>query len=147
MSLYDIAVARKLSGGGGGGGSCDFHKATVSVTASLLGATVDVDFVQDSKPNFTKGPVPIQYNGGFVIDEDAGVSALPPTYVDSEETQTIELYLYKSCYANLSAFEANGANVYTVTGDAEIIDVYGDESSYFVRITGDCTITVAIEQD
>ena len=37
--LFDVVVARKLSGGGGGGGSSDFSTATVTVSGgNLLGA-------------------------------------------------------------------------------------------------------------
>lgn len=34
MDLFDIAVARKLSGGGGGGGGSDFSTATVTMSCN-----------------------------------------------------------------------------------------------------------------
>ena len=40
MDLYDIAIARKLSGGGGGGGSSDFSTATVTVVNGNINANI-----------------------------------------------------------------------------------------------------------
>lgn len=73
MNLYDIAIARKLSGGGGGGGSSDFSIAKVTIT------------IAKSKANLS---LPL-------IVGDSTVGTLMIASVDEVPTQTVNMPLYK----------------------------------------------------
>lgn len=42
MDLYDIAVARKLSGGSGGGGSSDFTTANVTLVKNVSQGVIQI---------------------------------------------------------------------------------------------------------
>ena len=73
MDLYDIAVARKLSGGsgGGGGGSSDFSTAEVTVTIS--NNQLYVPYVYDDE-NFTLLNAVIRESGTYNIALYKGIA-------------------------------------------------------------------------
>lgn len=125
MDLYDIAVARKLSGGsgGGGGGSSDFSTAEITVTGpteenylNVLGAMA-VDYHDEEYPE----------------DDDS--------YTASSENVTsnsvLQIVMYKGkAYVALVPYSEQ--TVITVSGNIEATVI---ENRYI--ITGDCTITIS----
>ena len=110
MDLYDIAVARKLSGGsgGGGGGSSDFSTAQVTVVESEIG--------------FVSNP----YTMSSIIEE---LGVIPIRVRAMDESQNFIVPLYKG----MASFAAS-ENV-IVSGDATY-----DENYRLVHISGDCSI-------
>ena len=113
MDLYDIAVARKLSGGsGGGGGSSDFSTAEVTIT--ITGES----YIQI--PTVVSTPMDAIINRQ-VQAVSGEVSLIVPLYKGS---------------LGLTANVVAGESI-NVTGDAQVL---GGSS---VLITGDCTITIS----
>ena len=116
MSLYDIAIAKKLISGGGGGGSSDFSTATVNITI----------------------------NGGDAIylNDAVGIIDDEMMWLQDIETWTAMLVLYKGLYeANIIPAEGYKVSSATGTGGVTITDPpFGDSKR--VRITGDGTLTV-----
>lgn len=112
--LFDIVVARKLSGGGGGGGSSDFSTAQVTTI------------------NNTSGEGYIY--GAFTMEADGGFSAcvMYNTYFEPNETRTDNLVLYKGG----AIIEIQGAQP-SISGNIESL---GDN---MYSVTGDCTITIS----
>lgn len=87
MDLYDIAIAKKLSGsgGGGGGGSSDFSTANITVTANE----------------------PLISLGAFIVNDEM-VSLL-----EMDTSGTIQAVLYKGeCHASYE-----GESTISVSGD------------------------------
>lgn len=114
MNLYDIAIARKLSGGGGGGGS-DFSTATVTITNTLSGQIkCRVAIAQEANPPFKP---------------HAGTQGVAPVLPGNTSSFTAILY---QGYCTLFA---ENANALSGTGNVTIMDTIAE-------ITGDCTITI-----
>lgn len=116
--LFDIAVARKLSGGGGGGSS-DFSTATVTlVDSGGLGATLYGAFYYESEPPFVLDPHTTAY-----------------AYTDQG---TVEIVLYKgSALIDANDVTDQGAT-FTVSGNASALTPMP-----MINVTGDCTITIS----
>lgn len=112
--LFDIVVARKLSGGGGG--SSDFSTATVAVAVSdgnfceIVGAYFGVFDVSEQEQETTEG-----------------------VYSFNVGTETVNVVLYKGKATLLVDTEGS----LSVNGDAFILP---DGS---VLVTGDCTLTIS----
>lgn len=128
--LFDIAVARKLSGGsGGGGGSSDFSTAQVTITSTNAEALIyfySTVYDETLNANILTGVVKISSSVWMNEYEWTGV----------QNTNTEVLFL-----SDNTAFNAY-ANTVVCTGDA--VAVYNDESySWNITVTGDCTITIS----
>ena len=119
VDLFDVVVARKLSGGGGGGGSSDFSTAEVTITdnASTDGVSLWI-------PN-------------VVVAE--GMSAITPQVatfgMGTTANAVVPLY-GNGAVAQLDAITAYGATISTSGNITQI-----DGTIYL--ITGDCTITIS----
>lgn len=114
MNLYDIAVAKKLSGGsGGGGGSSDFSTATVTVTSN--------------GEHDLNSAVPIIVTMGG----EEGMICIPQ--IGQAESVPIKFVLFKG-YSDFTFNELHLPDV-AVTGNIE----YNDG---MFSITGDGTITI-----
>lgn len=115
MDLFDIAVARKLSGGGGGGGGGDSDFSTAQVTVT-----------NNQTANLTLH-IP---NADDLEGTPFSPASLGDIYVESGQTITTTAILYKG-KSMLSAIPSA-----TVSGNIET--VYGQWV-----ISGDCTITIS----
>lgn len=114
MNLYDVVVAKKLSGGGG---SSDFSTATVTLICTAANeVTCGLAIAKEAMPPF----VP-----------QAGTESLLTLYDGDEYTYTAILYK-GSCYLT-----AVNATALSGTGNVQDITQYG------ATITGDCTITIS----
>ena len=114
--LFDVVVARKLSGGGGGGGSSDFSTAEVTVINNC------------AKGISIAAPVPSSTPMDVL---------LPTTYAADNSSSTITVALYKG--AALCAFigETDFVTDASWTGDIELIPDAG------FLITGNGAITIS----
>lgn len=126
MNLYDIAIARKLSGGGGGGGSSDMYTAEVSVIASNGYSFYPLNF-ESSK---IIGVANDENNGLTDYMSEEGVP-----FIFSSGNEDFTWYILN----NESIYLISQGSIFSVSGSAEVIDT--DEIE-FVRIYGDCTITI-----
>lgn len=114
--LFDIVVARKLSGGGGGGSS-DFSTATVTL---ICNATYEV-------------------NCGLATAKEA----MPPFVPQAETVSIFTLYdgdeftVTAVLYKGRCRFTALNATALSGTGNVQ------DITSLDAIITGDCTITIS----
>lgn len=116
MDLYDVIVAKKLSGGGGGGSS-DFSTATVTLICNATNeVTCGLAIVKEAMPPF--------------VPQD-GIESLLTLYDGDEFTYTAVLYK-GVCY-----FAAMNATALSGTGNVQDITQFG------ATITGDCTITIS----
>ena len=138
--LFDVVVARKLSGGGGG--SSDFSTATVTIINNI--------------PNYVTTLFPVfyhvnnheitDYQSGFVINEDIGID----TSVGDGWSADYGTSEYTAHLIPNHNFSLDGA---VITDEFERITVSGlAEKSYIsdggsnlntIIITGDCTITIS----
>ena len=128
MDLFDIAVARKLSGGsGGGGGSSDFSTATVTV-------------------NNSSGSVPFGQLYGAIVDsaelgyEFGSVVSSSELELSNTSPITATAVLYRG-YAYLVIFAVLASDI-TLSGSATK-EIFGDNDGTIITITGDCTITIS----
>ena len=113
--LFDVVVARKLSGGGGG--SSDFSTATVTVTNNILTNGVEIN-------------IPIAFE-----DEPSFASAI--AFIEPSQTITMSVILFKGlAFANYSS-DAPNIDV-EVTGDIVVDSQYQE-----LQITGNGTITIS----
>ena len=138
MSLYDIAVARKLSGGGGGGGSSIVHPVQVTITNNV---SYGVNFLAMAG---TDDPMSGQ-NTGFYIDPSSGLTRIDnnsnwlPTLESGTTTVLPVAYVLEGGVIYL--FDFMGEHyTYTLSENATQtqVDIYDA-----IAITGDCTITIA----
>ena len=111
-SLFDIAVARKLSGGGGGGGSSDISSAQVTIIADSSDTTND------------------QIQLDNVVLSDEGI--IYPVEMANSESNEYTVVLYQN-YMLLNDYDGV---IKSTTGAIELVE----EGQY--AITGDCSITV-----
>ena len=117
MDLFDIAVARKLSGGsGGGGGSSDFSTAEVTwvVTGGASATIYDLIFIMSG-------------DGGRYFQY---VSEVPNPPNGTITVPLIDGYTSFGLTPNTGGISVSGAGDYDVAGEN-------------VRITGDITITLS----
>ena len=143
MDLFDIAVARKLSGGGGGGSS---------VTVEPLTATENRVYTAPSGTAYS--PVTVNVSGGssdfstaeVTITSDINTTVIVPCAFDENDESssfgsagvvadtplTITVILYKGT----AILYCEDANSFEVTGN--IVDDYGD-----IYIYGNGTITIS----
>lgn len=123
--LFDIVVARKLSGGGGGGSS-DF--STAEVTIINAGTFGDV-----------LGYMPICHEAGELGPEAPAL--IESTFgIEPGTTEVFVVPIYKN--GMLDAAFWDNINIISVTGDAEWESPNSD-----VYITGNCTITAEYPQN
>lgn len=114
MDLYDVVVAKALSGGGGGGGSSDFTTATMTYS------------------NSTNTPL------GLPIVQDYGEGAqfsypfAPPT---GGTSVSVNVILYKGTAWGVLNVPPESVNI-SMSGAIE------DNDGMFT-ITGDCTLTIS----
>lgn len=112
--LFDIVVARKLSGGGGGGGSSDFSTATVTIVVN--------------------GEANTNIFGAFYTDDEYGAGTYPSINSDAA-TEPLLLIMYKN-YAFLT-MDATDRVTAVGTGNITISE------ELYCGVTGDCTITIS----
>lgn len=117
--LFDVVVARKLSGGGGGGSS-DFSTAEVTFVNQTE------SFIYDFLMPCVEGT-----DTEYVIPNAAGALV----DLDASNTKTYTAILYKGI-CSLS-YPSNTSMTFSITGSAEKI------SDGVVSVTGDCTITIS----
>lgn len=110
--LFDIVVARKLSGGGGGGGSSDFSTATVTVVN------------QSDEDRLVASDCPRILSEDF-IETIFSVVIVPPS---TTSVFIVPLYKGKCLWGG-------------ITPDATSGNISYDENLHYYVITGDCTIT------
>lgn len=125
--LFDVVVARKLSGGGGGGGSSDFSTASITLVSSNAEAAVSfysVYYDETLEQNLLNGMVKV---GDHWTSEASWSGNI---------NETIEALMFEDSIIFTSA-----QGTVTATGDATV----GEEGEYGtdITITGDCTITIS----
>lgn len=103
MNLYDIAVARKLSGGGGGGGSSDFSTATVTLNI-------------DTECEMT---API-YNGSYIMSKYVFTNYSEVPIVLAPQGTLILIDTSGTISVSGNIISAGSDGVYGVTGDCTI---------------------------
>ena len=129
MNLYDIAIARKLSGGGGGGGSSDFTKAEVTIIPHpIYGSNIQLAPFDPMNPDYTYA-VFLGINGlsTEVLPLELGEPTLVTSYV-------------LTGYFFIAFNSDKPTQTYLVEGNAEASTI---EGMNFVKIYGDCTITIS----
>lgn len=121
--LFDIYVAKKLSGGGGG--SSDFSTAEVTIVNNTSGSLESIYMPYILNANVEAGNPDIAmptFLGGIPVG-----------------TSSYNAVLYKgSCYLDYVAYV-------TVTGSMPV-EIAGSATKLFdgaIAITGDCTITIS----
>lgn len=120
MDLFDIAVAKKLSGGGGGGGGGDSDFSTATVTI----------INHSNTPFIMNCAVLLDYE-----DEEESIhSSNYSTYTDPYDTTTESVILYKGKAL---------ANPQTVGYPIAVTGGIVDDGMGAYIITGDCTITIS----
>ena len=120
--LFDIVVARKLSGGGGGGSS-DFSTAEVTVVNNTTNETIYTFF-----------------SYAFDGQRSSNSSAYFPLDVETHSF-TESMILYKG-----AGIAYISAEMPTITGAAQMVgqqQLFPDTDNFaMILITGDCTITI-----
>lgn len=111
--LFDVVVARKLSGGSGGGGSSDFSTATLTVNGDFTQSDLFIAPVVEKDPN----------------NEDIAF----PMIQSGNSTCTVILYKGRSTLM----FMGSQSRTIAVSGNIETVDM-----GVYI-ITGDCTITLS----
>lgn len=125
MDLFELAVARKLSGGGGGGGgSSDFSTATVTIT--LNDGTKE--YLEYYNPIFWEAD---EYDEGF-----PALAAVNMDVVVPYATNVVPIILYKGY--GLLMFAAGIKNSSIISGDC----AFPGEYSNMLLVWGDCSITI-----
>lgn len=116
--LFDVIVARKLSGGGGGGGSSDFSTATVTVVT----------------------------NDSFRLDNSVVLDGIDDAMITNIffESYDYPLVLYKGKYEG-NILPPDEMSITSATGSGGVSVSAGPFSSYRVTITGDGTLNVTFE--
>ena len=119
MDLFDIAVARTLSGGGGGGGGGDSDFSTATMTVI--------------NPNWKlpsiHAPVCID-----VLEEDFYMSA--GDFTPGDGTTTRKIILYKGL-SSIYIDKRGETMSFSVSGNIE------DDGDGYYYVSGDCTITIS----
>lgn len=111
--LFDIVVARKLSGGGGGGSS-DFSTAQVTIVNTNTATARSM-------------------SGACALDDGEDTGSTGSTGVSADSTKVVPVILYKGV-----AWVSRGdATIVSVSGSAEKL------GSSMVMVEGDCTITIS----
>ena len=123
--LFDIVIAKKLSGGGGGGSS-DFSTATVTLVcdASLLQYVTII--------------------GGVCVESYPSAGITEPTMICSINPSLIGLEYKATLYKGSTMWVAHvPSEMISVSGDITASAMGGDET--MLLITGDGTITISAE--
>ena len=122
MDLFDIAIARKLSGGsGGGGGSSDFSTAEVTITNNLSHEIIL--YISNME------------------DDELGINSFFEVVAVELQTTVIPAILYKG--------KAVGCLIDPTTNDNTIDGIYicadgiADDGDQYVIVTGNGTITIS----
>lgn len=120
MNLFELAVAKKLSGSGGGGGSSDFSVANVTVIN------------HDTSPHAIELPVLLE--AGTLNPKQPAVLFIASVGCEPGET-VFKVPLYKgSC-----VYQSENFPIESTTGGVQY------EDDYVLYITGDGTITLISE--
>ena len=117
MDLYDIAIARKLSGSGGGGGSSDFSTAEVTIYAPYELAPIVIPALYDEEGYSWLGS--FIYLGGI-----------------EGETYTVPLFKGQCSFVTIDGNSFEFAK-YSATGGVHIVD----DLDGAIYIDGDGTLT------
>ena len=128
MNLYDIAIARKLSGNGGGGGSSDFSTAEVTiVNNSETAVYINTQFVYED-------------SGDKYWEQDGYDLSAPATV--TLDTILFQGVGYMTMFVSGSDMETfYDASKVSVTGDIEKVPDIDD--AWWLEITGNGTITIS----
>ncbi len=124
MSLFDIAIASKLSGGGGGGGSSDLSKATI---------TLDITFPEDYYTVYVEARLGNGELGSVIVL--GGQDYMETFEFDDAAPSTFELVLFNGVGKLLMGSVTN------VTGGGAY-----DADEGMLTVTGDCTVSVTAEE-
>ncbi len=134
--LFDIAVARKLSGGsggGGGGGSSDVTEAVITFINNTVAITRAGIYFND----FLSGE---EYITGFYIDSERGVLTEMEDSIGLQGTVTQKVYILNNMAVSVTMTHLVDTTI-TVSGNATYL---GDNDGIAgIVITGDCTITIS----
>lgn len=126
MNLYDIAIARKLSGGGGGGGGVNPHMATLTFVGSSDTAVINLWQYLDESTGYFDSLLEAPLIGSYVV----------PLYkAESSEGGVYSTDIYN--HGERLSMTSSGDVTIREQQDAETGDYL-----YSVWITGDCTITL-----
>ena len=118
MNMYDVLLAKKLSGSGGGGGSSDFSVANVTV----INPGTDMNAIR----------LPVILEAGALAPEQQAVLFI--AFVECEPGETVfKVPLYKG----FCVYEAENSYIESTTGGVQY-----DENTFTMNITGDGTITL-----
>lgn len=119
MDLFDIAVAKKLSGGGGGGGGGDSDFSLVQVT------------IYNNAQNGFRLMLPVLYGGTqYMTSLD---------FEDIEDGVPVLVPLYKGQLKGVGAYSTDGY-MFRLTGTGGVHSTWGGDGA---DITGDGTLTIA----
>ena len=132
MRLYDIVIAKKLSGGGGGGGSSDFNKVNVTIinNSGIYSSVFHFYFTESLDDG---------YFAGFYVDDEYGINTYMDDGVDVVSQTTQEVYILNNKNILVMPTTESPSRTYTLTGD--VVETTYEDMPLFV-VTGDCTITV-----
>lgn len=144
--LFDIVVARKLSGGGGGTtveALSVTQNGTYTAPTGKAYSPVTVNVSGGGSSDFSTATVTVvnNYTAGFnwslpnaVADAEEGYySSQGDAYIETG-TNTFDAILFKG-YGSLHA--PTGGRTISISGDIE------DDGDHYYIITGDCTITIS----
>lgn len=132
----DGEVYNKVTVNVSGGGSSDFTKADVAITNNRqLRLQINPTTMEDTA-KIT----------GFCWDDETGVWIPDDTVGFEHGSHTFNGYVRTGEYISFYAVSVSNADIYTVTGNAEVIP--GDASvnpaiPAIIKVTGDCTITIS----
>lgn len=146
--LFDVVVARKLSGGGDGGGGEGYlgiHTATVDVT-------FDTSEIEGEITGINTADVRLGYNedlGMYAVEFIYGRVSIPVTEIGTPAQMLIPISdTYPAVIDSSSlAWETNGGGVMiaeatVVSGSATGAIVSGGSGA--ISITGDCTLNIKV---
>lgn len=133
--LFDVVVARKLSGGGGG--SSIVHPVQVTIVNNTNDQLTLLPTISNDDP--TSG-----YLGGFYIDNDGiGIANQESNWIPALEAGATAVLSPAYCLDDgvIYIIDIMGEHyTYTLSGNATKTEIQGMD---VIAVTGDCTITVA----
>ena len=134
-SVDGVIESVKINGeeAGGGGGSSDWTKANVRVKNNTSTAIVNVKLDTIENDGFISA---------FLFKSNIGVDTNAESIIYGENTdKTDTYYIYQNAYIMFYSLSIADPEAFQVEGLAEILTI--PEAPPFVKVTGDCTITIS----
>lgn len=134
MKYFDTLLGEQLlEGEGGGGGSSDWTKAIVRVKNNTSAALLNVKLDTFENDGFISA---------FLFKATIGVDTNAESIIYEANTDKTDIYyIYKNAYIILYALSIADPEAFQVEGLAEILTI--PEAPPFIKVTGDCTITIS----